>query len=396
MKQTISQTNRNEKLYYIEETAWRLHGGHSNRFHKGLRAQQQYYEKLKPLPLAPPIEISAFPNKRWSYNETTRVVLGTDSLGHFVKGQSKLLTFTFHLYPTIISFCIPLHWALDANNVSTGDQVRQRLWRSKGQVQSVRRGLSLESSSVVLSHRFKNYAFGMAKENFNKNSSSNAEESEKTLPLDDLVLPRWNGLDLEWEDGSFRNSSPWEITVAQFADLPDSPSRRSLLSSNNQRRTSFTFSLPWTMNEEVRHKIEEVLMKFVRTHDNIIYFLDDVTDAIAPGYSSVVPLTMCFRKVLKHLKKNDDDENDGCYYRSILSLTSDLRAIYRNCCLYNYQGSEITKQCQKAVTDALNSVKSAHMEILTQRTRLANESLLSIEAPKKIYLTRVGVVSNRS
>jgi hypothetical protein len=75
-KQTKSSTNRKGKQYYVEETAWR-HGGRSKRFHRNLRAQQQYYEKLKPLPPAPPINISTFPkNKRWSYDETTRVVHG--------------------------------------------------------------------------------------------------------------------------------------------------------------------------------------------------------------------------------------------------------------------------------------------------------------------------------
>jgi hypothetical protein len=304
----------------------------------------------------------------------------TDSSGHCLKEKTKRPTFTFQLFPTVSPFCIPIQWALDASNISVGDHIRHRIWRSHGQVLFVRLGLPIQNSSALLSLRFKDFPFKVAKDTIDKCNKSDTEPPGKTMPLDGLILPRWNCLDVVWEDGSYRSSSPWEMSVAQFADCSDRPSRRSHHSSNIQRQTNLTFCSPWTMTEEIRSRTEDALTKFIRAHDNIHFFLDDVTDAVAPGYSSFVPLSMCFRKVLKRIKLNDDDnENTVCYYRSILSLTSDLKAIYRNCCLYNYQGSDITKLCQKTVMEALNCVRSSHMEIFEHQIK----TLRSIEKPKK-------------
>mmetsp|Transcript_20471 Transcript_20471/g.29188 ORF Transcript_20471/g.29188 Transcript_20471/m.29188 type:complete len:1615 (-) Transcript_20471:1224-6068(-) len=316
-----------------------------------------------------------------------------DPLGHFVDEKSSLPPFTFQLFPTMFSYCIPIHWALDASSVSVNDQVKHRLWKSKGKVQSISNGVRLESNTSLHSYRFKDCSCMVENMAVTLNSNAIGEEPNQSVPLDHFVLPNWNGVNVEWDDGSSRNVSAWEIAVAQSASLDkndDRPSRRSLLSSNYRHRTvSANTWLQCAMSEDIRSGIEDALNKIIQTYDGIEVFLDEVTDTVAPSYSCIVPLPMCFRKVLKRLKVTGDDCNRGCYYHGFLSVASDLRAIYSNCRLYNYDDSEITKLCHRIATEALNSIVSVRQDILEQRARLPrSESLCGIEQNKRSFVDK--------
>ncbi|CAN0070794.1 unnamed protein product, partial [Phaeothamnion confervicola] len=78
-------------------------------------------------------------------------------------------------------------------------------------------------------------------------------------------------------------------------------------------------------------------------------FAEEVTDAIAPGYSREVPLPMHLQLVLERLRRK--------YYRSGAAALADIELVNTNAALYNGPTSEVAMQARKATDAAAHSIR---------------------------------------
>ena len=184
-------------------------------------------------------------------------------------------------------------------------------------------------------------------------------------------FPLWDGVRVQWDDGSECDVNVWELTKVNDSNRLAQPS--------NDRFNG----LVYTMDDPLRAKIEMVLQAFIKKTPEATSLVPPVTDDIAPGYGCVVPMGMSFRRIFKRLKRhplkssNSQQESNVrvsvdqaardqfCYYRSVASVLSDLSDIYYNCVLFNGSSSAIAQ----SVLDITNTGKDLIQEIKSRYTR---------------------------
>ena len=177
-----------------------------------------------------------------------------------------------------------------------------------------------------------------------------------------MTLPRYRGVKVELTSSNeIIFVSPWELVNEsgsrsdrcknRFDALARALAPSILLSSNSTNNGCLTY----TINESLRIQVELGVKHLIETHEKAVIFVPPVTDIVAPGYSSFVPVGMSLRRILRRLKqqemkfttkdqilRSDDpteqqavENNTCCYYRDLGSLLSDVSDIYQNCLLYN-------------------------------------------------------------
>jgi len=174
-----------------------------------------------------------------------------------------------------------------------------------------------------------------------------------------MSLPRWNSVSIEVDaDKKEQQVCPWQLicgTSDDNNDIQQGAITAALAPSILVSSTRVSYAgLVYTIDETLRSQLESVLNYLMVNDSQTVIFVPPVTELIAPEYSRFVPLAMCFRRILKRLKrqrlkypksasKNGEDiledqgygDDECCYYRSIGSLQSDISDIFQNCLLYN-------------------------------------------------------------
>ena len=176
------------------------------------------------------------------------------------------------------------------------------------------------------------------------------------------TLPRYKGVKVKVTSSSEDIVvSPWELVTEDssksdqnkngFDALARALAPSILLSSTSTNNGCLTY----TMDESLRIQVELGVKHLIETHEKAVIFVPPVTDIVAPGYSSFVPIGMSLRRILRRLKQQEmkfptkdqvlrsDDPTEQqavesstcCYYRNLGSLLSDVADIYQNCLLYN-------------------------------------------------------------
>lgn len=76
-------------------------------------------------------------------------------------------------------------------------------------------------------------------------------------------------------------------------------------------------------------------VEFLHSVDQDHFFVELVTDAIAPGYSKVVAQPMAISLLRNKISKN--------FYKNLESLNADVQLIHKNCMRYNGSQSPFSK-----------------------------------------------------
>ena len=171
-----------------------------------------------------------------------------------------------------------------------------------------------------------------------------------------LTLPRWKEIKVTLGDGQIEcYRSAWEFKVSKSND----DNQEGILAA--ALAPSVLITLPCTnnggfictLNQKLRSEIEKFINVFIEKTDKAAMFVSPITDKDAPEYNRFVPYCMSFRRILRRLKthqikrlkhnhdtadpieNHDLEDTNGCYYRSIGAVLSDITDIYQNCLLYN-------------------------------------------------------------
>lgn len=180
----------------------------------------------------------------------------------------------------------------------------------------------------------------------------------KLASLVQSSIPRWGKVKIKLEsseDGKF--VCPWQLEVSgnddrniQGGALSAALAPNIMISSDRLCSGGFVHRI----DESLRVQLESVLKYLMENDEDFFPFISPITEGIASEYSRFVPLSMCFKRILKRLKKHKvkylkssakNEEffleeqahggNESCYYRSIGSLYSDISDLFQNCLIYN-------------------------------------------------------------
>lgn len=194
--------------------------------------------------------------------------------------------------------------------------------------------------------------------------SSQVNRVNATVMVAELVnlvrssIPRWGAVKIKMDSDEVENfACPWQLELSGNDDndvqegAMSAALAPSILISSNRVSVG---GLVHLVDESLRGQLESVLKYLMENDDQCFAFIPPVTDAIASEYSRFVPSSMCFRRILRRLKKqrikytrsstkNGEvfleeqgyGENSCCYYRSIGSLHSDISDVFQNCLIYN-------------------------------------------------------------
>ncbi|KAG5190581.1 hypothetical protein JKP88DRAFT_232134 [Tribonema minus] len=154
--------------------------------------------------------------------------------------------------------------------------------------------------------------------------------------------PTWEGADIAWDGGEVSSVNLWEL------ERPDARPR----AKNAKRKSSSKNEL----SSQAQAAMATALTRLQEQEPDLAALFDDeVTDDVAPGYSTEVPLPMHLQLIIGRLEHQ--------YYRHADAVAADLALIASNCELFNRADAPISAQARSFVGMAVAAVQRAAAQV---------------------------------
>jgi len=216
-----------------------------------------------------------------------------------------------------------------------------------------------------------------------------------------LSFPVWKGAIVQagFEDRTRLDLQPWDLKAKGEV----SASLTEFLDTGVHR----------TLDSMLRLKLECSIEFYIQERPETFPFQEQITDDVAPKYSSAVAIAMSFQRILNRLKQRGGrggkpGPESPCYYRNIEAILADIQAIGDTCRIYNAadapvvkSAEEITIASKRYVLDAVALHVSEELEKLKDEeakkefiAALLGENDVSRETPESRNMDSVGAFKN--
>jgi hypothetical protein len=223
-----------------------------------------------------------------------------------------------------------------------------------------RKGLPFRDGHAILNTLFKSFD----RLNLSHESSSGSEQID-LMKFICGTLPLWNGASYNRNVYDRNQSwvSTWELGLEANVWVNDFSPDRSMPAAN-------------ALELSLRTKIDSIIEQCCNHEENVEYFLDDVSDDIAPSYSCAVPIGMSLNRIRRRLGVDGKGSTIGCFYRTVESVYADVGLILENCLLYNDPEAEVVDYASAIVNrlkEEISRVFHTHFRELQEAWKADDE-----------------------
>ena len=213
-------------------------------------------------------------------------------------------------------------------------------------------------------------------------SPTTVENSGTDADLMTLVratFPAWMGASIQrgFEDRTRLEMQPWDLKT-----------RNGPVGSDTAFNKLMDLGVHNTLDNMLRMKIESSIEEYIQATPTTGPFQEQVTEAAAPSYSTAVPITMSFRRILARLKQRGKrpNPNSPCYYRNFNAILEDIQTIEDNCRLYNDSDSLVIQTAMEVVADVQQNISG----IVTSHVREVAAKIKEEHAKKQFLAAFAG------